>query len=158
MLTMGIVDDEREESTSGGIALLAAVLTAEARVESARATLAAATRRLAVLQARFARLGRPAAAIAATCLGEAIGDKVLVMEARDGSTMRARILERLARCPDEVFTPATLGPLVGAGSRDSVRNTLLALAARGQIDKLGPGRYTAKRDARLATPTDDRAT
>ncbi len=46
--------------------------------------------------------------------------------------------------PDEVYTPARLAPAVGSRNRDSIRNTLLALAAKGRIEKLGAGRYRAR--------------
>lgn len=145
MLTMMTNGDGRKESAHRRISLLATLLAQEARVARAEAALDAAKRRLAVLQARFGRLGRPVAAIAAACMEEVMGAPTAVMEARDGTTMRARILHRLAKSPGEVFTPATLGPAVGAGSRDSVRNTLLVLASRGQIEKIGPGQYRARR-------------
>jgi len=47
--------------------------------------------------------------------------------------------------PGEVFTPARLAPLVGSQNRDSIRNTLLVLAAKGRIEKRGPGQYQAGR-------------
>lgn len=60
-----------------------------------------------------------------------------------GSTLRGRILSTMGACPAEVFTPARLAPIVRAGSRDTVRNTLLVLAKLGRIEKLGPGQYRA---------------
>jgi hypothetical protein len=64
---------------------------------------------------------------------------------RGGPSMRARILQRMADRPEEVFTPAKLAPLVGATTRDSVRNTLLVLHAKGHIAKVGPGQYQSLR-------------
>jgi hypothetical protein len=63
---------------------------------------------------------------------------------REGASMRARILGAMGEHPGEVFTSARLAPLVGAASRDSVRNTLLVLAERRLVEKLGPGLYRAR--------------
>lgn len=60
-----------------------------------------------------------------------------------GSTLRERVLAAMMERPREVFTPARLAPLVRAASRDTVRNTLLVLSAKGRIEKVGPGRYRA---------------
>jgi hypothetical protein len=46
-----------------------------------------------------------------------------------------------------VYTPARLSPLVSSPNRDSIRNTLLVLAAKGKIEKVGAGRYRALRPA-----------
>jgi hypothetical protein len=62
---------------------------------------------------------------------------------RGGPSMRQRMLHEMAARPEEVFTPAKLAPLVGATTRDSVRNTLLVLHAKGRIAKVGPGQYRA---------------
>jgi hypothetical protein len=62
---------------------------------------------------------------------------------RGGPSMRQRMLHQMAARPEEVFTPAKLAPLVGATTRDSVRNTLLVLHAKGRIAKVGPGQYRA---------------
>jgi len=59
-------------------------------------------------------------------------------------TLRDRIVARMAANPEETFTPALLAPLVGATSRDTVRNTLLVLAVKGRIMKIGEGQYRAQ--------------
>jgi hypothetical protein len=58
---------------------------------------------------------------------------------REGTSMRQLILQRMSAAPEKVFTPARLALLVGASSRDSVRNTLLVLHAKGRIAKVGWG-------------------
>src|SRR5262245_8685917 len=58
---------------------------------------------------------------------------------REGPSLRARIVAEMTASPGEVFTPARLSPLVGATSKDSVRNTLLVLHAKGRVMKVGPG-------------------
>jgi hypothetical protein len=58
-------------------------------------------------------------------------------------TLRDRIVGAIEASPGEVYTPARLAPLVGSINRDSVRNTLLVLAAKGRIEKVGPGQYRA---------------
>lgn len=126
-----------------GLDLISALVEEEARVARAEAALAAARERLFALQVRLgrmeplsldelaARIGRPPRARRWS-------------RADDGQpSMRSRILERMAASPGEVFTPAVLAPLVEATSRDSVRNTLLVLHAKGRIEKVGPGRYRA---------------
>lgn len=60
-----------------------------------------------------------------------------------GTTLRSRVIATMGASPAEVFTPARLAPIVRAGSRDTVRNTLLVLAKLGRIEKLGPGQYRA---------------
>jgi hypothetical protein len=62
---------------------------------------------------------------------------------REGPSMRQNIVQQMSAAPGEVFTPAKLAPLVGASTRDSVRNTLLVLHAKGRIAKVGPGQYRA---------------
>jgi len=66
---------------------------------------------------------------------------------RVGASMRARIVQTMSARPEEVFTPAKIAPLVGAKTRDRARNTLLALAAQGRIEKLAPGQYRARRQS-----------
>lgn len=63
-------------------------------------------------------------------------------EVRD--TLRARIVAAIEAHPGEMFTPARLAPVVGSRNRDSIRNTLLVLAAKGLIDKRGAGQYQAR--------------
>jgi hypothetical protein len=64
-------------------------------------------------------------------------------------TMRANIIAAMAASPGEVFTTARLARLVNAASRDSVRNTLLVLAERRRIEKVGPGQYRARARASI---------
>ncbi|MFT3769636.1 MAG: hypothetical protein QM820_29725 [Minicystis sp.] len=66
--------------------------------------------------------------------------------AREGASLRERVLSQVTANAEEVFTPARVSTLVGA-SRDSVRNTLLVLAEKGRIEKLGPGQYRARRES-----------
>lgn len=144
MLTVMTMRNEERESKA--VDLLSLVLEQEHRVVRAEAVLAAAKRRLSWLQARFGRLGQRLYDVAEACAEETREARPAVPSA-DGTTMRERILALLAASPAEVFTPAMLAPAVGAGSRDSVRNTLLVLASKGRIEKLGPGRYRARQDA-----------
>ncbi len=72
----------------------------------------------------------------------AAGD--LVSEQPAG-TLRERILSVMEASPDVVHTPARLAPLVSSPNRDSIRNTLLVLAAKGRIDKVGAGHYQARK-------------
>jgi hypothetical protein len=58
-------------------------------------------------------------------------------------TLRQRILTVMAASPAQVYTPALLAPAVGSRNRDSIRNTLLVLAAKGKIEKVGTGQYRA---------------
>lgn len=135
-----------EDGESEVLGLLGRVLEQERRVVRAEGVLATEKRRLAVLAARFGRLGDRRFDLVATCADERREVRAAA-PAEDGTTMRERILAYLAGSPGEVFTPAMLAPEVGAASRDSVRNTLLVLAARGKVDKVGPGRYRKREDA-----------
>ncbi len=65
---------------------------------------------------------------------------------KGGETLRKRIVRALTAQKRVVFTPARVAKLLGVGSRDTVRSTLLALAQMGKIKKVGPGRYRAYRD------------
>lgn len=69
-----------------------------------------------------------------------------------GVTLRRRILEAVYAAPGEVFTPAQLALLLGVTARDSVRNTLLVLHARGRLAKIGPGQYQAMSPALPGEP------
>jgi len=132
-----------QTTSDAGLELLAALVEEEARVARAEAALAAARERLLALQIRLGRLGPLSAEELAARAGRPPRARRWP-RADDGQpSMRARILERIAASPGEVFTPARLAPLVGATSRDSVRNTLLVLHAKGRIEKLGPGQYRA---------------
>jgi hypothetical protein len=47
--------------------------------------------------------------------------------------------------PEETFTPGRLAHEIGSQNRDSVRNTLLVLASKDKIEKVGVGKYRARR-------------
>ena len=64
--------------------------------------------------------------------------------ASDPFTMRARILATMTANPGEVYGPARLAPILGSPNRDSIRNTLLALARKGLIVKVDLGQYRAR--------------
>jgi hypothetical protein len=119
--------------------VLAEVVAEQARVARAEAALEAARRRLSEAQARLG-LAPPLEALEA---GISPGPRGPALGRREGASMRARILAEMGARPEEVWTPARLSPLVGARSRDSVRNTLLVLAAQGRIEKVGLGQYRA---------------
>jgi hypothetical protein len=57
------------------------------------------------------------------------------------------ILETMAASPDEVFGASTLSRAIGWRNHDSVRNRLSKLAAQRALDRVGPGRYRARRPA-----------
>jgi hypothetical protein len=132
---------------------MAEVMERQARVTRAEAALASARRRLSESVTRLAGVHRgrgetldlpplaglvleEAAAGASQAGGE--GD-----DERAG-TLRQRIVRVMEASPDEVYTPARLAPEVGSQNRDSIRNTLLVLAAKAKIEKVGAGRYRAR--------------
>jgi hypothetical protein len=131
---------------------IAEVMERQARVARAEAALATARRRLGDSVARLSRVtqGRgdpgdlPPLVAAALQQGEGLLAGAALDEERAG-TLRARIVAVLEASPAEVYTPALLAPILGTPNRDSIRNTLLVLAAKGRIEKLGAGRYRAKR-------------
>lgn len=59
------------------------------------------------------------------------------------STLRERVLAAMAARPDDVLSPARVAALIPGTTVDSARNTLLALAAKGQVRKHGAGKYQA---------------
>jgi hypothetical protein len=160
---------------------MAEVMERQARVARAEAALAAARRRLGDSVARLSSLARargdsadlPPLAVAALEADETAGPAVWGQSPRNGSggpeshashvgderagTLRERILTVIEASPEAVHTPARLAPLVGSPNRDSVRNTLLVLAAKGKIDKIGAGHYQArkKESAASAVPQPD---
>ncbi len=124
----------------------AEVMERQARVARAEATLAGARRRLDVSVMRLSRI--------ATDRGAELSPAVAaVVQSREGApatnerpgTLRARIVAVIEASPGEVFTPASLAPVVGHSNRDSIRNTLLVLAGKGQVEKVGAGQYQARR-------------
>jgi hypothetical protein len=151
---------------------MAEVMERQARVARAEAALAAARRRLGDSVARLSRLAHaqgddadlPPLAVAAREAdagesprvwgegprrppGQNANDANDTNGAHDerAGTLRERILAAMEASPDAVHTPARLAPLVGSPNRDSIRNTLLVLAAKGKIDKVGAGHYQARK-------------
>jgi hypothetical protein len=114
------------------LAAIAALLDDQARVVRAEAALAAAKRRMAASELRLGRLQRARGAV------------LPWSEPKPEATMRSRIIAEMEARREEVFTPARIAAAVGAANRDSVRNTLLVLARKGQIVKVGEGRYRAR--------------
>lgn len=111
---------------------MAELLDDQARVARAEAALAIAKKRRVLSELRLGRLQRSRDAL------------VVHIEQMAVVTMRARLVEAMEAQPDEVFTPVGLAAAVGASNRDSVRNTLLVLARKGEIEKVGVGRYRAR--------------
>ena len=142
------------ESTSREDVLdaVAEVMERQARVARAEAALATARRRLGDSVARLSRVAQgrgeqvvlPPLAAAALQLDEGLPSTGVADEERAG-TLRQRIVAVMEATPGEVYTPARLAPLVGSPNRDSVRNTLLVLAAKGRIEKRGAGQYQARK-------------
>jgi hypothetical protein len=123
--------------------VLGALLEQQAKVARAEVALAAARERLAVLADRYGQLGGvpPVDGEAWTALGSPQRERCGRAVPDGGPSVRARILAALTGRPGEVLTPAQLAALVGARSRDTVRNALLVLAEKGRIEKVGPGQY-----------------
>ncbi len=135
------------------------VVRQQAQVAHGEAALASARRRLREAVARLSRLYHARAddvalpPPAAAALEEAVEEEASGALARGAShgdaeehagTLRDRIVGVMEASPREVYTPARLAPLVGSENRDSVRNTLLVLAAKGRIEKVGAGQYRAR--------------
>lgn len=135
------------EGRSAACEVLAEVVAEQARVARAETALAAARQRLVEVQARLG-LSPPLDALEAGLCSPGARS----FPRREGASMRARILAEMGARPEQVWTPARLSPLVGARSRDSVRNTLLVLAAKGRIEKVGPGQYRAALGVALGAP------
>jgi hypothetical protein len=68
-------------------------------------------------------------------------------------SVRRRVHEALDAHPGEVLTTARIASLVG-GSRDTVRNALLALSEQGRVEKIGPGQYRARARAQVDEQAD----
>jgi hypothetical protein len=131
---------------------MAEVMERQARVARAEAALAAAHRRLGDSVARLSRVARnrgegvelpPLAAAALQLEGLASPGSA---DEEPAGTLRERIVAVMNASPDDVYTPARLAPLVGSPNRDSIRNTLLVLAAMGLIEKRGAGQYRARKE------------
>jgi hypothetical protein len=131
---------------------MAVVMERQARVARAEAALDAARRRLRDALACLSRLRDthgemeevPALVTAALSSDAGLAADADLQGLRSG-TLRERIVLVMEADPEEVYTPARLSPLVGSSNRDSIRNTLLVLAGKGRIEKLGPGQYRAAR-------------
>jgi hypothetical protein len=68
-------------------------------------------------------------------------------------SVRRRVHEVLDAHPGEVLTTARIASLVG-GSRDTVRNALLALSGQGRVEKIGAGQYRAQARAQVDEQAD----
>jgi hypothetical protein len=128
---------------------MAEVMERQARVTRAESALEQARRRLGEAVDRLSRAAT-AQGIALPPLGAALlqhhsGIAGAVPGERPTGTLRERIVAAMEASPDEVFTPARLAPMVGSSNRDSIRNTLLVLAAKGRIEKRGAGQYQARK-------------
>jgi hypothetical protein len=138
---------------------MAEVMERQARVARAEAALVAARRRLGDSVSRLSHIARargdtldlpPLAAMGVTSSApSAAGDDPAgpagAGDEGPAGTLRERIVAVMEATPDEVYTPARLAPAVGSRNRDSIRNTLLVLAAKGRIEKVGAGQYRAAR-------------
>ena len=133
---------------------MAEVMERQARVTRAEAALASARRRLSESVTRLACVHRARGEtlelppLAGLVLEEAAGRASRAGGEGDderAGTLRQRIVAVMEASPDEVYTPARLAPVVGSQNRDSIRNTLLVLAAQAKIEKVGAGRYRARR-------------
>lgn len=139
-------------------ALMAEVMDRQARVTRAESALDQARRRLGESVDRLSRVAT-AQGIALPPLGAALlqhhggitgtvpgeHSEGTAPRERPTSTLRARIVSVMEASPDKVFTPARLVPRLGTSNRDSIRNTLLVLAAKGLIEKRGAGQYQARK-------------
>jgi hypothetical protein len=136
------------------LVLMADVMDRQARVHRAEATLNQARRRLGEAVDRLGRarqrgadvpplgaalLQHHAAAAPAPCAQPSAREK-------PPGTLRERIVATLAAAPGETFTVPRLALALGHDNRDSIRNTLLVLAAAGRVDKVGLGEYRAKKE------------
>jgi hypothetical protein len=130
---------------------MAEVMERQARVVRAEVTLAAARRRLGASVARLSNVARDRGAdvelpsLVAAALQLDDGSSPSAADEERIGTLRTRIVAVMEASPDEVYTPARLAPMVGSDNRDSIRNTLLVLAGKGQIEKRGPGQYQARK-------------
>jgi|SRR6185437_235661 len=132
------------------------VVRQQAQVERCETALASARARLRDSVAKLSRMYHArrdgvalppsaAMALAEAAVEEEASDALARDEADEpAGTLRDRIVGTMEASPEEVYTPARLAPLVGSMNRDSVRNTLLVLAAKGRIEKVGPGQYRAR--------------
>jgi hypothetical protein len=130
---------------------LAEMLACQSRVARAESALLRAKRDLSESLARLARMtadlpagvALPPTVTAALQLREELPEAAHAGDPHAG-TLRDRIVALMEKSPDEIYTPARIAPLIGATNRDSIRNTLLVLAARGRVKKVGDGKYQAR--------------
>ena len=130
---------------------MARVHERQAQVARGEAALATAKRRLGEAIARLTELHQARGEVLDPEALSAIARAALAAGPSGGGSARApsaslrvRILAVMAASPDEVFTPGRLAPEIGSKNRDSVRNTLLVLAGKGKIEKVGAGKYRAQ--------------
>jgi hypothetical protein len=136
------------------LVLMADVMDREARVHRAESTLNQARRRLGEALDRLGRARQRGADVPP--LGAALLEhranaapvprEELPPREKPLGTLRERIVAALEAAPGETFTVARMALVLDHGNRDSIRNTLLVLAAAGRVDKLGVGQYRAKRE------------
>jgi hypothetical protein len=148
---MGMPTPTQPTSREEVLEAMAEVMERQARVARAEAALSSARRRLGDSVARLSRLQGAGGervdlpSLAAAVLEPAERGQLSGPGEAPGGTLRERIVVAIEASPGEVFTPARLAPVVGSRNRDSVRNTLLVLAAKGRIEKLGAGQYQARK-------------
>ncbi len=146
-----------QESHHGEEALtaLADVMQKQARLVRAEASVLAARRHLNGSVRRFKTVVRSWGAVAG--VSPSVADALLLDDGKgslefsdmeqDG-TLRDRIVTAIEANPGQVFTSARVATTIGASNRDSVRNTLLVLAAKDRIEKVGEGQYQALEKAK----------
>jgi hypothetical protein len=130
---------------------VAEVIERQGRVARAESALLTARRRLGDSLGRLTRIATdkgvelpPLAALAVKLAPEL--PPVSPGEEERPGTLRARIVAAMEANPAEVFTPARFAPVVSSPNRDSIRNTLLVLAAKGRVVKVGAAQYQARRE------------
>ena len=138
-------------SREDALEAMAEVMERQARVARAEAALAFARRRLSESVTRLSHVhracGESLPALAGLVLAELSGAEGMADVGADeerAGTLQQRIVRVMEASPAEVYGPARLAPAVGSTNRDSIRNTLLALAAKGRIEKVGAGQYRAR--------------
>jgi hypothetical protein len=146
-------DPEPQEAHHSEEALLALanVMQDQARVARAEAAVTAARRRLNQSVARFNGIARSEEGssdvrplVADDLLFKGALDPLDPSDTEHEGTLRDRIVAAMEASPHRVFTSADLAAVLEGSNRDSIRNTLLVLAAKGRIEKRGEGRYRAR--------------
>jgi hypothetical protein len=132
------------------LAIVAEVMARQGRVHRAESTLRQARRRLGESIERLRRAERRGAAVppTAAALLQVHGDAAPAVPPTSRETppgtLRDRIVATLDAAPGETFTVARVALALDHDNRDSIRNTLLVLAAAGRVEKLGAGQYRTK--------------